>query len=268
MPNALKTVAPDGVTLNYLDSGSGDPPLMFIHGWCCDHTYWSDQTAHFAQTNRVVAPDLRGFGESDKPDQQYTMDGFADDVAWLAGELELDRPVIIGHSMGGVIALEISARFPDLPSAVVLVDAPVVPPAALVDGVRPLMEALRSPNYREAQRQFVADALFLPGDDPQRKAQIVDAMSQAPQHVMASAFENIFSWDGEAAARGCTVPVLNICAAGPLTDLTRFRELCPQLVNGQTVGAGHFHQLEVPEQVNAMIDRFLAVSVPRPAATA
>jgi pimeloyl-ACP methyl ester carboxylesterase len=258
----------EGVTLYFEEAGTGEAPIVLVHGWTCDHTYFAPQFEHFARDHRVVSVDLRGHGHSDKPEQDYTIAAFADDVAWLCGQLGLTKPVIIGHSMGGVIALEISARFPDLPSAVVLVDAPVVPPAALVDGVRPLMEALRSPNYREAQRQFVADALFLPGDDPQRKAQIVDAMSQAPQHVMASAFENIFSWDGEAAARGCTVPVLNICAAGPLTDLTRFRELCPQLVNGQTVGAGHFHQLEVPEQVNAMIDRFLAVSVPRPAATA
>jgi pimeloyl-ACP methyl ester carboxylesterase len=257
----------DGVSLYYEEAGAGKPPIVLVHGWTCDHTYFAPQFEHFARDHRVVAVDLRGHGQSDKPEQDYTMAAFADDVAWLCGELGLTKPVIIGHSMGGVIALEIAARFPELASAVVLVDAPVVPPAALVDGVRPLMEALRSPQFREAQRQFVADALFLPGDDPQRKAQIVDAMSQAPQHVMASAFENIFAWDGEAAARGCTVPVLNICAAGPLTDLNRFRELCPQLVNGQTVGAGHFHQLEVPEQVNAMIDRFLAVSVPRPAVT-
>jgi hypothetical protein len=56
--------------------------------------------------------------------------------------------------------------------------------------------------------------------------------------------------------------VLNIQAASPLTDLARFQQLCPQLINGQTVGAGHFNQLEVPEQVNAMIERFLAIALP------
>jgi pimeloyl-ACP methyl ester carboxylesterase len=258
----------DGVALYYEEAGAGDPPIVLVHGWTCDHTYFAPQFEHFAGKHRVVSVDLRGHGQSDKPQQDYTMAAFSDDIAWLCDQLGVRQPVIIGHSMGGVIALDVAARFPELPSAVVLSDAPVLPPAALVDGVRPLMEALRSPNYREAQRQFVADALFLPGDDPQRKASIVDAMSEAPQHVMASAFENIFTWDGAAAAAGCTVPVLNICAAGPLTELGRFRELCPQLVNGQTVGAGHFHQLEVPEQVNTMIERFLAVSLPRPAITA
>ena len=52
-------------------------------------------------------------------------------------------------------------------------------------------------------------------------------------------------------------------AAKPSSDLARLRQLCPRVVTGQTVRAGHFHQLEVPEQVNAMIDRFLAPAVGR-----
>jgi pimeloyl-ACP methyl ester carboxylesterase len=47
------------------------------------------------------------------------------------------------------------------------------------------------------------------------------------------------------------------------TEMPRLRAVCPHVVTGQTVGAGHFHQLEVPEQVNAMIERFLAVSLPQ-----
>jgi pimeloyl-ACP methyl ester carboxylesterase len=53
---------------------------------------------------------------------------------------------------------------------------------------------------------------------------------------------------------------LVLAAADSLSDLTRLREVCPNVVTGQTVGAGHFHQLEVPEQITAMIERFLAVS--------
>ena len=68
-------------------------------------------------------------------------------------------------------------------------------------------------------------------------------------------------WDGEAAARGCRVPALHIAADDPLNDAAALRALNPLLRTGQTVGAGHFNQLEVPDQVNAMIERFLTVAL-------
>jgi pimeloyl-ACP methyl ester carboxylesterase len=258
----------DGVALYYEDDGQGDPPILLVHGWCCDHTYFAPQFERYQREHRVVAVDLRGHGRSDTPEQDYTMAGFADDLAWLCAELGLTRPVVIGHSMGGVIALELAARHPDLPSAVVAVDSPLLPPQALSGAIAEVVAGLKSPAYRDVSQQFVGSRLFIEGDDPEVKARVVEAMSAAPQHVMASAMENIFSWDGEAAARRCAVPLLVLSAAAPLIDMARLKELCPQMLHGQTVGAGHFHQLLVPDQVNAMIDRFMAISLPRPLATA
>jgi pimeloyl-ACP methyl ester carboxylesterase len=256
----MQTLTRDGVRLAYVDAGSGDPPFVLVHGWTCDHTYFAPQAEHFRRDHRVVAVDLRGHGESDKPEQDYTMAGFAGDLAWLCGELELRRPVVVGHSMGGVIALEMAARHPGAIGAVVAVDSPILPPQwvrDLIDGVVP---ELKGPEFRDASRAFVGQALFLPTDDEQRKVQIVEHMSSAPQHVMASAMVNIFAWDSAAAAAACKVPTLLINATVPLAEVERFKEHCPQLVVGQTVGAGHFNQLEVPEQVNAMIERFMITS--------
>jgi pimeloyl-ACP methyl ester carboxylesterase len=78
---------------------------------------------------------------------------------------------------------------------------------------------------------------------------------------MGPSFESIAAWDGAAALGSCRVPILNVAASQPLPDLARMRELAPTLVTAQTAGAGHFHQLEVPEQVNAMIERFLVVAL-------
>ncbi len=253
----------EGVKLCYDEDGTGEPPILLVHGWCCDHTYLAPQFEHFRREHRTVAVDLRGHGQSDKPVQEYTIALFADDLAWLCREIGLAKPVVIGHSMGGVIAVELAHRHPDLPAAVVALDAPLAPPPARRERSLRLLEALRGPNYRAAQRDFVAQVLFLPTDDPQRKARIVDAMSSAPQHVMASAYAALHEgWDSTVALRACTVPLLSIAAAMPLTDPARLRELCPHAATGQTVGAGHFHQLEVPEQVNAMIDRFLRIALP------
>jgi pimeloyl-ACP methyl ester carboxylesterase len=258
----------DGLALYHEDDGEGDPPILLVHGWCCDHTYFAPQFERYQREHRVVAVDLRGHGRSDMPEQDYTMAGFADDLAWLCDELGLTRPVVIGHSMGGVIALELAARHPDLPAAIVTVDSPLLPSPAQREGFRGMVDGLKSPAFREVSQQFVADRLFIECDDPELKDRVVEAMSSAPQHVMASAMEQIGNWDGEAAARGCNVPLLVLTAAPPRYDMARLKELCPQMMHGQTVGAGHFHQLLVPDQVNAMIDRFMAISLPRPLATA
>ena len=84
---------------------------------------------------------------------------------------------------------------------------------------------------------------------------------------MVSTFESLFPWDAHRArdcAKACQVPVLYIEAAHRLADLDLFAELCPQLVTAKAVGSGHFLSLEVPEQINPMIDRFISLYVRRP----
>ena len=172
---------------------------------------------------------------------------------------------MIGHSMGGFVALELAARSPALATAVVALDASIALDESRRQARRALAEGLRGPGYRDAARRIV-EAMCLPTDNAARRARIVASVAAVPPHVMASTWANTFTYDSLEAARACRVPALYIGAAVARADVARFRELCPQLVTGQTVGAGHFHQLEVPEQVNAMIERFLAVALPKAAA--
>jgi pimeloyl-ACP methyl ester carboxylesterase len=257
-------LAREGVALAYEEAGRGDPPFLFIHGVACDRSYFAPQAEQFRRGHRTVSVDLRGHGESDKPRQEYTMSGFADDLAWLCQQLNVERPVVVGHSLGGVVSMVLAAQYPDLPTAIVMVDAPIAaidgPPSA-ADPRRRIIDALKGPGYAAAIRSF-ADRLFLPTDDTERRARITGEMTSAPQHVVASAIEEVWTCDLTAAASACRVPTLYIQAAGPRPELGRLGGLCQQLAIGRTVGAGHFNMLEVPEQVNAMIARFLATALP------
>ena len=249
----------DGVKLTFDQSGTGSPPVVLVHGWTCDQSYLAPQRDHLAKRHRVVSVDLRGHGKSDRKGP-YSIAGFADDVAWLCGELGFRKPVIVGHSMGGMTAVEVAARHPQLPAAIVVCDSPLAVPAPLAANLAAVSQELRKPDWRPAHRAFLSDALFIDADDSARKARILADMTSAPDDVTLGCWEAIVGADTDAALRNCKVPFLYLAAAAPLADFTRLRELCPKVVIGQTVGAGHFHQLEVPEQVNAMIDRFLVVS--------
>ncbi len=261
----MQSLRRDGVALSYEEAQGDGPPILLVHGWCCDRSYFAPQFEHFAsQGRRVVAVDLRGHGRSDKPHQRYAMRLFADDLAWICGQIGLAKPVVVGHSMGGIVAFDLAARYPDLPSAVVMLDAAVVLPSATRAAIPSFLEELRGPDYREVLSRYVASALFIPTDDQERKVNILGSMASAPQHVVVSAFEGLRDYDPTEANGGLAVPGLYVAAdeLQPRSDMARFHEMFPQVLYGKTVGSGHFCQLEVPEQVNAMIDRFLAVALP------
>ena len=144
----------DGVSLFYAFTQGPLPPVVLLHGWCCDHTFLAPQAAHLARLGHtVVAPDFRGHGRSDKPEQAYPIRGFTDDVAWLCAELGLERPVLIGHSMGGIVAYDLAACLPDLPAAIVMLDAAVVLPEAALASVMPEVERLRALAYADELRR-------------------------------------------------------------------------------------------------------------------
>ena len=258
----MQRIDRDGVGLAFEETGSGAPPFLLVHGWTHDHTYLAPQAQHLSRAHRVVSVDLRGHGQSDKPDQPYTIGGFADDLGFLINELGLNRPVVVGHSMGGAVALDLAGRRADLVSAVILLDPAIFIPPAVQDAVAPTRAALRTPAFRQAQRDFVTAFSFLPTDDAALRQKVVAHMSSAPQHVMAGCWEALLDYDATPAAAACEVPLLCILAAHPIADVAALRAANPQATIGQTVGAGHYHQLLVPDQVNSMVERFVAISVP------
>jgi pimeloyl-ACP methyl ester carboxylesterase len=117
----------DGVVLAYDDAGSGEPPLVFVHGAACNRRFWSQQVPRFSSAHRVVAVDLRGHGESDAPSERYTVRLFSEDLASTCTQLGIECPVGIGHSLGGLVALDFASAYPAQVGAAVLIDSPLLP---------------------------------------------------------------------------------------------------------------------------------------------
>src|SRR5688572_12855885 len=258
-------LARDGIQLSFDIAGAGPPEFLFVHGLGGDRTHFTPQMEYFARQGRVLTAELRGHGESDKPQQAYSIEGFADDLVWLCNQQQITNPVIVGQSMGGNMALEIAARYPDFPAGLVLLDSGVLFPASAGTVFAGYLEGLMRPDFEDEARKIVADSC-LPTD--RCRAQVEQTFLATPQHVLVSTFKGLFPWDAHRArecAQATRVPVLYIEAAHRLADLDGFAALCPQLVTAKAVGSGHFLSMEVPEQINPMIDRFISLYVRLPA---
>jgi pimeloyl-ACP methyl ester carboxylesterase len=262
--NYMKHIIRDKTAYAYKEVGSGPPPLVFVHGWACDHSFFSPQIDYFSRYHRVIAPDLPGHGASDAcPLQKYTVTQFADDLAWLCRELQVEQAVLVGHSMGGVVALEAAGKYLQLAAAVCLIDSVVFPPDAFLAELRRLGEQLATTNYTEVLQRAAA-SLFIEKDDPERKIRLLAKMAKTPQHVAVPAFRShLLDYDFARAAQACRVPTAYIAATNLMADLDQFRRFCPQPETAQAMGSGHFSQLEVPEQINAMLQRFVTASLLR-----
>ncbi|HEX3775907.1 MAG TPA: alpha/beta fold hydrolase [Polyangiaceae bacterium] len=125
MPGAVhRDVTASGVRLRVVEAGSG-PPVVLIHGLFVDHTSWDLVMPELSDAFRVVALDLPGFGASEKPPPSrfpYGIDAFAEAIADLYAGLELGPAMVVGHALGGAIALTLAARHPELVSRLTLID--------------------------------------------------------------------------------------------------------------------------------------------------
>lgn len=260
----MRKLLRDGIAVAFDDQGHGDPAIVCVHGWCCDHTHFDAQVQYFRGSHRVVTLDLRGHGDSDKPVQRYHPDDHAADLAWLIESLELDRPILVGHSMGGVVVLRYSDLYPGTYRALIGLDSAwgrLEP--TLLSAAASILKSLQQPNYRDVLRH-VFEGLFLDSDNPVTKDRIITAAVAMRQDVMVSEWEAVDT-DTSEALKHISTPALYIAAEFPRADLEYLRSLGTVTV-GQTIGSGHFNQIECADQVNAMVDQFLRVNGVQPLA--
>ncbi len=247
----------DGVRIAYHEMGASDPPIVFVHGIYGNRGGFGFQEEYFSPNHRCVAVDLRGNGDSDKPNEVYSIAQYADDVAELIRQLGLGRSVLVGHSMGGQVVISVAARHPELVMAVASLDSPSNIPGWQNRFHAPFDHLMTFDGpYREAVHAFLK-AAYLPTDDPSRVGGLADRLAGIPDHVIVRAWQAMSVYNPTSTLRQMKCPYLYIDCGQPDLDLGLLRELCPQVVIGKTVGAGHQATKDVPDQINAMLNRFI-----------
>ncbi|HMG75073.1 MAG TPA: alpha/beta hydrolase [Pyrinomonadaceae bacterium] len=247
----------DGARIHYQNYGQGREALVLIHGWTCSIEYWRDVIPDLSKRSRVIAIDLPGHGQSDKPQVAYTMDLFARAVDAVMRDAGVKRAVLVGHSMGTPVARQFYRKYPQKTLAIVIVDGALRPfgDKNLMDG---LMAGLRGPNYKEAGGQMLA-GMAGPNLAPEAKERIQASYLNTPQYVIISAMEGMVDesiWGPDK----INVPVLAILAKSPFwpADTEQFdRSIAPQLDYQVWEGVGHFLMMERPKEFDAAVIAFL-----------
>jgi pimeloyl-ACP methyl ester carboxylesterase len=252
-------VSSDGVPIKWESRGRGEPALVFIHGWCCDRGYWSEQLPYFASRYQVVAVDLAGHGESGLNRKGWTVEAFGDDVAAVAAKLNLKRVVLIGHSMGGPVILEAARKMPDRVIGLVAVDSFFNLESKYSHEEMTALAAPFHADFGKATRDYVR-TMFTPKSDPKLVEQIVSDMSACPPEVgMGAAFgaNGIVAFINTklvATLRELKAPIVFINSDAKPTEVEINTRTLPSFNAKIVPGVGHFVMMEAPAMFNRLLE--------------
>ena len=251
-----QVLSEDKVTISYAVHGKGEPALVFVHGWCCDRRYWSYQEPYFARKYRVVTIDLAGHGLSGLGRRNWTIEAFGGDVVAVIEKLNIERAILIGHSMGGPVIIEAARRMPDRVVGLVGVDTlhnveTRYPEEQIEDFIAGFQE-----DFKENTQEFVRD-MFPSGSDPNIVEKIVEDMSSAPPWVGIGALRGYFHYDVTEALKQVKFPIYCINTDLLETNVEANRRHAVSFDVKLMPGRGHFIMIEDPDTFNRLLDEVI-----------
>lgn len=255
-----RAVSADGLAIHYTATGSGEPAIVFVHGWSCDGSYWDAQVEHFVKTNRVVTIDLAGHGDSDLGREKWTMEAFGADVRAVVEELDLRNVVLVGHSMGGPVVVEAARTMPDRIIGIIGVDnfqsVDFKMTQEQIDGFVAKYET----DFRTVTEGWVRTMFPVLADTALVSRVAIDMASGSPE-AGVGALEELIAWFSEkmkVRLGELTIPLHCINSDQSSTN----EEVLSGLVNGYKLrlmpGYGHFIFMEASDQFNSLLDLSVA----------
>ncbi|KUH96759.1 alpha/beta hydrolase [Mycolicibacterium acapulense] len=253
-------------------TGSGGPPLVFVHGLACDGTDWQAQVDWFETRTTVVVCELPGHGSSTAAREDCTVEAYGAAVARAMTELSLPPAILVGHSMGCRVALQAYRVQPDAVVGLVLVDGSRIADGDPAAAEQAMSDELAGDGYGQFMKRFF-ESMFVPSSDPVLANRIVDRGVGFPALSGRTLLTSLAGWDAgevESALESVRVPLLVIqCTtldaarervslesgqSAPWTDLVLAH--VPQATAAMLPGCGHFPQIERAAEVTALIADF------------
>ncbi len=232
----------------------GNLPVVLVHSLAGNSTHWSAQLDHLRESRRAVALDVRGHGQSDAPgNADYSFAGLAGDIGAVVDSLGLDKFVLVGHSMGGGVALVYAGQHPERVAGLLLVDP-------IGDGTQiPAAEAQAflagfESSYDSTSRAYWSS---IAGPDSAIKERLLHDFGATPREAVIQILRNVMRFDPHPALARYNGPKLSIIT--PYNEMpSSLHRLGKGFPHRLVEGTGHWIQIDKPEVVNRFLDEFLA----------
>ncbi len=252
----------NGITLHYrLDGASNGAPLVFINSLGCDLRIWEPVVAHWMGDYRMIFYDKRGHGLSDAPPGPYTIHDHTQDLEALLADLKVSSPVLLGISVGGLVAMDYALLHPDGVRALVLCDT--APKIGTAEGWNERIEKVNELGL-ENLAEVILSRWFMPSFSSVHPAEYrgyINMLSRSPQAGYTATCSALRDADLRESISAIQVPVLAICGSGDgvvTPEQTREWAACLPRARVDIINdAAHLPCIEQPEAVATAIKQFL-----------
>jgi pimeloyl-ACP methyl ester carboxylesterase len=259
-------VVANGIRIHYWRTGGNKPPLVLAHGSSDDGLCWTNLAKELQDAYDIIMFDARGHGLSDPPKPSDPQDVQAEDIAGLIKALKLERPILMGHSMGSASVAQFAAKYPDVPRAVILEDPALVRPATPATGVTPPSLEQRQANIvarnNLSEQELVAGCMK---NSPKWGLSECEfwAPSKRRHHPATAAINNAARPPMSELFTKITAPTLILKADAQGELRKQNEEVAGKLAKGKIVhieGAGHNVRRENKPQTLAVLKAFLSTT--------
>ncbi len=237
------------------DGGNGSVPVVFIHSLAGNAQQWSAQLSHIRKRRRAVALDLRGHGQSLSPDNgDFAIDSMAQDVQAVIEQLGFERFILVGHSMGGSVAVAYTGAYPQRVAGLLLVDPSGDSTQMPVEDVQQYLGALESEAYSNVIEGYWSQ--ILTGSAETTEAKVMQDLRDTPKATVVGVFRELLKYNPAPALKRCKGPKLSVITSVNETPFS-LHKLVTDLPHKTITGTGHWLQLDKPEEFNRIMDDFL-----------
>ncbi|MBG84748.1 MAG: hypothetical protein CMJ40_09400 [Phycisphaerae bacterium] len=229
-------------------------PIACLHGWCCEASHFNPQIEYFSPQRRIISlPWQSSLLEHDGP-VDLAVAAKRIESACLAEKFD-QPPILVGHSMGGMLAAMIARDLGVPVKAIVVIDATWPLDQVSSDFFESFIPGLEA-DFQTSIRDFFTTRLLSPSDDPVINARIIDQVVQSDPDVALAVFRDLQTPGRLPAVEDIPVPIMGISSSLRFLDRDNLLHHAPDAWYGQIAGSGHFIMQQAPAQLNPMLACF------------